>query len=55
VNASNDAKARGIMILNLGVGKNGVDEDFLKELSPHTLVVDSATEIGQGFSTLLAL
>jgi Mg-chelatase subunit ChlD len=55
VAAAAEARNKGVTLYNLGVGKEGVDEDFLRGLSPHSLVVDSAADIGEGFSTLLSL
>jgi molecular chaperone DnaK (HSP70)/uncharacterized protein YegL len=51
--AADECRAVGVNLSNLGVGKNDVDLEFLAQLSPTSLVVDSADKISEAFGFLL--
>jgi len=50
-----EALRKGVTLSNLGVGQHGVDLDFLKELSPLSLVIGTADTMSETISHLLGL
>lgn len=47
------ARTRGVELACLGVGKDGVDEDYLSSVTPIWFVIPDAGGIGDGMMTLL--
>lgn len=44
---------QGVKLCLLGVGRDGVDEAFLQQLSPHFLVIENAEGMSQAIASLL--
>jgi molecular chaperone DnaK len=51
--AAEEARAEGVSLSIVGIGKEDVDEEFLRQLTPRTLTVDSAQQVGDALVTLL--
>jgi uncharacterized protein YegL len=47
-----DAKSQGVLLMSLGIGKEQVDLDFLKSLTPISLVIEAGESIGEGLGML---
>jgi molecular chaperone DnaK len=53
VAAAQRAKTLGVNLSTLGLGKDDVDEEFLKRLTPLTLVIEGVEGMAQAMTTLL--
>ena len=48
-----EAKSSGITLSIIGVGSDNVDDDFLSQITPNTLIIDDPGSINQCMATLL--
>ncbi len=53
LNLAASAASQGVTLSTLGIGEKDVDPNFLKQLSPNTLVIDVASGMTQAMTTLL--
>jgi molecular chaperone DnaK len=51
--AAGEAKSRSVTLSSLGVGRDQVDQAYLSQLSPMSLVIDKADGIADAMTTLL--
>jgi molecular chaperone DnaK len=51
--AAGEAQSRSVTLSSIGVGQSDVDEGFLAQLSPMSLVIDKADGISDAMTTLL--
>jgi molecular chaperone DnaK len=51
--AAAKARSLGVSLCSLGIGHQDVDEAFLRDMTPLTLVIDKADGLGRGMTTLL--
>jgi molecular chaperone DnaK len=51
--AAEEAKQKGVSLSTVGIGEQDVDLDFLRQLSPLSLVIESASGVGDAMTTLL--
>lgn len=53
LSAALNTQSKGIKLMTLGLGKSDVDESFLKQMTPNTLVIDKINDMTQAVTTLL--
>ncbi len=47
------ARSLGVSLCSLGIGREAVDEAFLRDMTPLTLVIEKVDGLGTGMTTLL--